>query len=555
MAKQVLFGEAAREALLRGINKVADAVKATIGPRGRNVVLERSYGAPLITNDGVSIAKEINLADKFENMGAEIAKEVADKTNDAAGDGTTTSVILFQAIVNEGLKKLATGANPMVLRRGIEDATTHVIESLQKMAKPVKAKEEIQQVATIAAESEEIGKIIADTIDKVGQDGVVTVEESQSIGIQSEVVEGIEFDKGYVSPYMVTNPERMDAEYKEPLILITDQKISAIKDILPLIEKVADEGVKSLVIIADEIEGEALATFVVNKLRGIFSVLGLKAPGYGDRKKDILEDIAVTVGAKVVSSDLGIKLENAELSMLGRAKRIIATKDRTTIIGGKGKKANIEARVEQLKKQLSLTESKFDKEKIQERIGKLSQGVAVLYVGAATETEMKYLKLKIEDAVHATKAAIAEGIVPGGGVALVKAGEKVAKKFKESKVYLDSSKGKKESEYVTGYLALLTALSLPLQQIAENAGREDATTIVKQVKEAKGEAVGYDAAVAEYKEKVEMEDLVEKGIIDPVKVERLALQNASSAAAVLLTTEVAVGEEPAKESKPHGHEH
>ncbi|HXK35055.1 MAG TPA: chaperonin GroEL [Candidatus Paceibacterota bacterium] len=555
MAKQVLFGEAAREALLRGINKVADAVKATIGPRGRNVVLERSYGAPLITNDGVSIAKEINLADKFENMGAEIAKEVADKTNDAAGDGTTTSVILFQAIVNEGLKKLATGANPMVLRRGIEDATTHVIESLQKMAKPVKAKEEIQQVATIAAESEEIGKIIADTIDKVGQDGVVTVEESQSIGIQSEVVEGIEFDKGYVSPYMVTNPERMDAEYKEPLILITDQKISAIKDILPLIEKVADEGVKSLVIIADEIEGEALATFVVNKLRGIFSVLGLKAPGYGDRKKDILEDIAVTVGAKVVSSDLGIKLENAELSMLGRAKRIIATKDRTTIIGGKGKKANIEARVEQLKKQLSLTESKFDKEKIQERIGKLSQGVAVLYVGAATETEMKYLKLKIEDAVHATKAAIAEGIVPGGGVALVKAGEKVAKKFKESKVYLDSSKGKKESEYVTGYLALLTALSLPLQQIAENAGREDATTIVKQVKEAKGEAVGYDAAVAEYKEKVEMEDLVEKGIIDPVKVERLALQNASSAAAILLTTEVAVGEEPAKESKPHGHEH
>src|SRR3972149_784707 len=555
MAKQVLFGEAAREAWLRGINKVADAVKATIGPRGRNVVLERSYGAPLITNDGVSIAKEINLADKFENMGAEIATEVADKTNDAAGDGPTNPVILFQAIVNEGLKKLATGANPMVLRRGIEDATTHVIESLQKMAKPVKAKEEIQQVATIAAESEEIGKIIADTIDKVGQDGVVTVEESQSIGIQSEVVEGIEFDKGYVSPYMVTNPERMDAEYKEPLILITDQKISAIKDILPLIEKVADEGVKSLVIIADEIEGEALATFVVNKLRGIFSGLGLKARGYGARKKNILEDIAVTVGAKVVSSDLGIKLENAELSMLGRAKRIIATKDRTTIIGGKGKKANIEARVEHLKKQLSLTESKFDKEKIQERIGKLSQGVAVLYVGAATETEMKYLKLKIEDAVHATKAAIAEGIVPGGGVALVKAGEKVAKKFKESKVYLDSSKGKKESEYVTGYLALLTALSLPLQQIAENAGREDATTIVKQVKEAKGEAVGYDAAVAEYKEKGEREDLVEKGIIDPVKVERLALQNASSAAAILLTTEVAVGEEPAKESKPHGHEH
>jgi len=530
-------------ALLAGINKVALAVKITIGPRGRNVVLEKSYGAPTITNDGVSIAKEINLSDKFENMGVEITKEVAEKTNDAAGDGTTTSIILFQAIVSEGMKRLNTGANPMVLRKGIEDASLAVAEALKDMANPVKTKQEIRQVATISAESEEIGKIIADTIDKVDKDGVVTVEESQSIGIESEVVEGMQFDKGFVSPYMITNPERMEAEYKDISILITDKKITAIKDIIPLIERVLETGEKNLVIIADDIEGEALATFVVNKLRGIFNVLAIKAPGYGDRKKEILEDIAATVGAKVISEDVGIKLENIEVSMLGHAKRIIATKDKTTIVGGKGKKADIEARVNQLKKQLENTESKFDQEKIAERIGKLSQGVAVIRVGAATETEMKYLKLKLEDAVNATKAAIEEGIIPGGGVAFVKVKEKVEKKF--------DKKGHK-SEYVAGYEALLSALEMPLKQISINAGRENVEGVIEKVKNTRGDAMGFDAAEVSEKDEIEMVNLIEKGIIDPVKVARLALQNATSAASILLTTEVLVAEEK-EEKKPHEH--
>ena len=542
-AKQIIFGEKARLALLAGINKVALAVKITIGPRGRNVVLEKSYGAPTITNDGVSIAKEINLSDKFENMGVEITKEVAEKTNDAAGDGTTTSIILFQAIVSEGMKRLNTGANPMVLRKGIEDASLAVAEALKDMANPVKTKQEIRQVATISAESEEIGKIIADTIDKVDKDGVVTVEESQSIGIESEVVEGMQFDKGFVSPYMITNPERMEAEYKDVSILITDKKITAIKDIIPLIERVLETGEKNLVIIADDIEGEALATFVVNKLRGIFNVLAIKAPGYGDRKKEILEDIAATVGAKVISEDVGIKLENIEVSMLGHAKRIIATKDKTTIVGGKGKKADIEARVNQLKKQLENTESKFDQEKIAERIGKLSQGVAVIRVGAATETEMKYLKLKLEDAVNATKAAIEEGIIPGGGVAFVKVKEKVEKKF--------DKKGHK-SEYVAGYEALLSALEMPLKQISINAGRENVEGVIEKVKNTRGDAMGFDAAEVSEKDEIEMVNLIEKGIIDPVKVARLALQNATSAASILLTTEVLVAEEK-EEKKPHEH--
>ena len=542
-AKQIIFGEKARLALLAGINKVALAVKITIGPRGRNVVLEKSYGAPTITNDGVSIAKEINLSDKFENMGVEITKEVAEKTNDAAGDGTTTSIILFQAIVSEGMKRLNTGANPMVLRKGIEDASLAVAEALKDMANPVKTKQEIRQVATISAESEEIGKIIADTIDKVDKDGVVTVEESQSIGIESEVVEGMQFDKGFVSPYMITNPERMEAEYKDISILITDKKITAIKDIIPLIERVLETGEKNLVIIADDIEGEALATFVVNKLRGIFNVLAIKAPGYGDRKKEILEDIAATVGAKVISEDVGIKLENIEVSMLGHAKRIIATKDKTTIVGGKGKKADIEARVNQLKKQLENTESKFDQEKIAERIGKLSQGVAVIRVGAATETEMKYLKLKLEDAVNATKAAIEEGIIPGGGVAFVKVKEKVEKKF--------DKKGHK-SEYVAGYEALLSALEMPLKQISINAGRENVEGVIEKVKNTRGDAMGFDAAEVSEKDEIEMVNLIEKGIIDPVKVARLALQNATSAASILLTTEVLVAEEK-EEKKPHEH--
>ena len=414
MAKQIIFNEDARKALKRGVNKVSDAVRITLGPRGRNVVFDKGYGAPMITNDGVSIAKEITLGDKMENMGAEIVKEVAQKTNDVAGDGTTTAVVLAQSIINEGLKKTAMGVNAMGIRLGIEAATKEMVEVLRGIAKPIKERSEIVQVATISSESAEIGKIIADTIEKVGKDGVVTVEESQSFGIESEVVEGLQFDKGYVTPYMMTNAERMEAEYTDASILITDKKISTIQEILPLLEKIAHTGKKELVIIADDVDGEALTTFVLNKLRGTFSVLAVKAPGYGDRKKDMLEDIAITTGGRVISEDVGVKLENAELSMLGGARRVIATKENTVIVGGRGKKANIENRANQLRTQLEKTESKFDKEKLEERVAKLSGGVAVIKVGAATETEMKYKKLKIEDAVNATKAAIEEGIVPGG---------------------------------------------------------------------------------------------------------------------------------------------
>src|SRR3989344_1432734 len=418
MAKQILFNQDARESIKNGVDILADAVKITIGPRCRNVVLDKGYGAPTVTNDGVTIAKDITLKDKFENMGAEIVKEVASKTNDTAGDGTTTSVIITQALVEIGFKKSLVGANSMGIRRGIEMATRDAIETLKKMSKPIKAENEVRQVATIAAESLEIGAIIAETIKKIGKDGVVTVEESQTFGVDSEMVEGLEFDKGYLSHYMITNAERMEAEYRDPAILVTDKKISTIKDILPLLEKLATSGKKDLVIIAEDVEGEALTTFIVNKLRGGFNVLAVKTPGYGDRKKEMLADIAVTIGAKVISEELGIKLENAELSMLGRASRVVSTKDNTVIVGGKGKKSEIEARIRSLDAQRKDTTSKFDVEKLDERIGKLSGGVAVIKVGAATETEMKYLKLKIEDAVNATKAAIAEGIVAGGGSAL-----------------------------------------------------------------------------------------------------------------------------------------
>jgi chaperonin GroEL len=410
MAKQVIFDADVRAALKRGVDIVAGAVRVTIGPKGRNVALDRSWGGPQITNDGVSIAKEITLPDKFENMGAAIVKEVATKTNDKAGDGTTTAVVLTQAIIHEGLKRTALGANAMMVRRGIEAAAKDAVVELQKMAKPVKGKEDIRQVATISAESEELGKTIGDIVEKVGKDGVVTVEESQSMGIESDFVEGMEFDKGFVSAYMITNPDRMEAEIKDATVLVTDKKISSVKEILPILEKVAQQGRKELVIIADDVDGEALTTFIVNKLKGVFNILAVKAPGYGDRKKEMLQDIATTLGAQVISEDVGIKLENAELTMLGRAARIVATKDSTTIVGGKGKKADIEARVASLKTQRENTDSKYDKEKIDERIAKLTGGVAVLRVGAATETEMKYLKDKIEDAVNATKAAIAEGI-------------------------------------------------------------------------------------------------------------------------------------------------
>jgi|SRR5665213_707111 len=531
MAKQVIFDEQVRSALKRGVDIVANAVKVTLGPKGRNVALAKSWGGPTITNDGVSIAKEIELADKFENMGAAIVKEVATKTNDKAGDGTTTAVVLTQAIIREGLKRTALGANAMMVRRGIEAAAKDAVEELKKMAKPIKGKSDIRQVATISAESKELGETIAQTVEKVGKDGVVTVEESQSIGIEMEYVEGMEFDKGYVSAYLVTNPERMEAEARDVPILITDKKISTVKDILPLLEKVAQSGKKDLVIIADDVDGEALATFIINKLKGGFSVLAIKAPGYGDRKKELLQDIAITVGAQVVSEDLGIKLENAELNMLGRANRIVSTKDSTTIVGGKGKKADIEARVSQLRTQLDNTDSKYDKEKVEERIAKLTGGVAVIRVGAATETEMKYLKDKIEDAVNATKAAIAEGIVPGGGAALAKVGAKLAKKID----------GKAHDEYAVGYRILTSALSAPLMQIAQNAGREDAAVILQEVVR-RGGAMGFNAAAEG--DDMEIVDMFEAGIIDPVKVTRSCVQNAASAAAVLLTTEAAVADIP-----------
>lgn len=533
MSKKILYNEDARKSLKKGVDAVADAVKITIGPRGRNVVLDKGYGAPTITNDGVSIAKEITLKDRFENMGAEIIKEVATRTNDIAGDGTTTSVVLTQAIVAEGMKHTTMGVNSMGVRFGIEAAAKDIVTALKSIAKPIKTDEEIRQVANISAESVELGNIIADTIKKVGKDGVVTVEESQSLGLESEVTEGIEFDKGYISAYMVTNAERMEAEYSDPAILITDKKVSSIKEVLPLLEKLAQSGKKDLVIIAEDIDGEALSTFIVNKLRGSFNVLAIKAPGYGDRKKEMLADIAVTVGAQVISEDVGVTFENADVSMLGKARKVISTKDNTIIVGGKGKKSDIDERVSQLKKQKEGTESKFDKEKIDERIAKLSGGIAVIRVGAATETEMKYLKLKIEDAVNATKAAIEEGIVAGGGVALIKAAQKVH----------DSMSGKKHpsKEFELGYTIVLKSLEAPLKQIAMNAGKDDGSVIVEKVKNGKGNA-GYDALKDEM-----INDMISSGIVDPVKVTRLGVQNACSASAILLTTEASIAEEPKEE--------
>ncbi len=535
MAKQVIFGEDVKKRLQKGVDTVANAVKVTLGPRGRNVILDKGFGGPTITNDGVSIAREITLKDKFENMGAEIIKEVANKTNEVAGDGTTTATVLTQALVNEGLKQTTMGVNAMAVRTGMEHAALDVVAALKEMATKISSLDEIKQVATISAESVELGEKIAETIDKVGKDGVVTVEESQSFGIETELTEGMEFDKGYVSPYMVTNPERMESEYKNAHILITDKKISSVQEILPLLEKIAQTGKKELVIIADDVEGEALATFVVNKLKGGFSVLAVKAPGYGDRKKELLADIAATTGGQVISEDIGLKLETVELNQLGSADRVVATKDTTTIVGGKGEKSAITERVATLKMQHSQTTSKFDKEKIEERIAKLSGGVAVIRVGAATETEMKYLKLKIEDAVNATKAAIEEGIVPGGGTALARAAVIVEKNLMTKK---DLSR-----EELIGYNIVLKALEVPLKQIADNTGKHDGAVIVEKVRQAGGNA-GYDAAKGEM-----IEDMIKAGIIDPVKVERSGVQHAVSAAAILLTSEAAIADEP-EENKP-----
>ena len=529
MAKKVLFDADARTAIKRGIDVAAKAVKVTLGPRGRNVILDKGYGGPHMTNDGVTIAKEISLKDKFENMGAEIVKEVANKTNDLAGDGTTTSVVLFQALVDEGMKHTAMGVNAMLVRSGMEKAAEATVKALKSIAKPVAGDKDIKQVATISAESAEIGETIAEVIAEVGQNGVVTVEESQSFGVDKEVVEGLEFDRGYVSPYMITNAEKMSAEYKDPAILITDKKVASIQEVLPVLEAVARTGRKELVIIADDVEGEALTTFVVNRLKGTFNVLAVKAPGYGDRKKEMLQDIATMTGGTVISEETGLKLDKTELGQLGRASKIIATKDSTIIVGGKGGKKDIDSRVSALKKQLDETTSKFDKEKLEERIAKLSGGVAVIRVGAATETEMKYLKDKIEDAVNATKAAIAEGIVPGGGTALVKAAQKV-------EAETDWKKLGKEEE--VGYRIVLAALQKPLKQIAMNAGRDSGEVIVDEVKKAKGFA-GYDAVKDEV-----VVDMVAAGIIDPVKVTRGGVQHAVSAAAILLTTEAAIADEP-----------
>lgn len=527
MAKQILFGEDARKAIQAGLAKAAHAVKVTLGPRGRNVVLDKGYGGPRITNDGVSIAKEISFKDKFENMGAEIVKEVANKTNDGAGDGTTTTVVLLEAMVEQGLAQIVKGANAMAIRSGMEAARDAAVAELAKMAKPVAGKSDVKQVASISAESEELGTIIAQTVEKVGSSGVVTVEESQGMELSSEVVEGLQIDKGYVSAYMVTNAERMEAEMKDASILLTDKKISNVQEILPLLEKVAQSGKRELVIVADDVEGDALTTFVVNRLKGAFSVLAIKAPGYGDRKKEMLADIAAVTGGQVISGETGTTFESATLSMLGKAARVIATKDATTFVGGKGKKADINARAEQLKTLAENTSSKFDKEKLEERVAKLTGGVAVIRVGAATETEMKYLKDKIDDAVKATKAAMEEGIVPGGGTALAK----VAKK-------LEAMGGPRGADQETGFKIVTDALTQPLRQIALNSGKDDASVIVSKVQAGKSTA-GYDAVKDEI-----IEDMVDAGIIDPVKVARKAVENAVSAAAILLTTEAAVADIP-----------
>lgn len=543
MPKQLKFDEQARQELKKGVDELANAVRVTLGPRGRNVVLDKGFGTPTITNDGVTIAKEIELEDKFQNMGAELIKEVAEKTNDVAGDGTTTAVVLAQEIIEEGLKNVTAGTDPLGIKKGIDRAVKATIKALNKIKKPVKTKKEIAQVATIASEDEEVGDLIAGVMEEVGKDGVVTVEESQTFGLSKELVEGLQFDKGYVSPYMITNVERMEAEYKEPYILITDQKISAINDILPLLEKLTKAGSKELVIIADEVEGEALATLVVNKLRGTFNALAVKAPGFGDRRKEMLEDIAIVTGGKVISEEIGLKLENAEINMLGEADKIIATKENTTIVGGKGNKAEIEKRIKQIKIQIEQSDSEFDKEKLQERLAKLSGGVAVIRVGAATETEMKHKKFKIEDALNATRAAIEEGIVPGGGVALIKA------------VYsMDEFLGENLSEEEKiGVNIIKKALVSPLRQIAENAGIKDISIMVDDIKKVENTTIGYDFTKTDSKDlKKGRVDMMEAGIVDPLKVTRSALENAASMASIFLTTETAVTDIPEKKEPGYG---
>jgi len=526
MAKKIEFGERARQHLVAGVNKVANAVKVTLGPKGRNVVLDKGFGSPTITNDGVTIAKEIELEDKFENIGAELVKEVASKTNDTAGDGTTTATLLAQAMIAQGMKNVAAGANPMGIRRGIHKAVEKVIENIKEQSKLIETKEERAQVATISAQDKEVGKMIANVMEKVGKDGVITVEESQTFGLEEETVEGLQFDKGYISPYMITDPEKMESTLGDPMVLITDQKISAIKDILPILEGITKMGKKEILIIADEVEGEALATLVVNKLRGTLNALAVKAPGFGDNRKAIMEDIAIVTGGQVISEEKGLKLEKVGVDMLGKADKVIATKDNTTIVGGKGNKDSIEDRVASIRRQIAQSDSEFDKEKLQERLAKLSGGVAIIRVGAATETEQKEKQHRVEDALEATKAAVEEGIVAGGGVALLRAVESLKEEIKL------------EEDEATGVEIVKNSLEEPLRQIAVNAGKEG-SVVVEKVRSLKG-AEGYNAELDKY------EDLLKAGIVDPAKVTRLAVQNASSIASMLLTTEAVVGEIPEK---------
>ena len=520
MAKDIKYGVEARKALEAGVNKLADTVRVTLGPKGRNVVLDKSFGTPLITNDGVTIAKEVELEDAFENMGAQLVKEVATKTNDVAGDGTTTATVLAQAMINEGMKNLAAGANPIILRKGMKKATDVAVEAIAKMSEPIKGKEQIARVAAISASDDEVGSLVADAMEKVTNEGVITIEESKTMKTELDLVEGMQFDRGYVSAYMCTDMEKMEANLDDPYILITDKKISNIQDILPVLEELVKSGQK-LLIIAEDVEGEALTTLIVNKLRGTFNVEAVKAPGYGDRRKDMIKDIAVLTGGTVISEELGLDLKDATLASLGRAKSVKVQKENTVIVDGQGSKADIEKRVAQIKAQLSETTSEFDKEKLQERLAKLSGGVAVIRVGAATETEMKEAKLRMEDALNATRAAVEEGIIAGGGSAYIHASKEVEKLVATL-----------EGDERTGAKIILKALEAPLFRIVENAGLEG-SVVVNKVRES-SEGVGFDAFREEYV------DMVKAGILDPAKVTRSALQNANSVASTLLTTESAV---------------
>lgn len=526
MAKTLLFGEEARRSMQAGVDKLANTVKVTLGPKGRNVILDKKFGSPLITNDGVTIAREIELEDAYENMGAQLVKEVATKTNDVAGDGTTTATLLAQAIIREGLKNVTAGANPILIRNGIKTAVEKAVEEIQKISKPVNGKEDIARVAAISAADEKIGKLIADAMEKVGNEGVITVEESKSMGTELDVVEGMQFDRGYVSAYMVTDTEKMEAVLDNPLILITDKKISNIQDLLPLLEQIVQAG-KKLLIIADDIEGEAMTTLVVNKLRGTFTCVGVKAPGFGDRRKEMLQDIATLTGGVVISDEVGGDLKEVTLDMLGEAESVKVTKESTTIVNGRGNSEEIKNRINQIKLQLEATTSEFDKEKLQERLAKLAGGVAVVKVGAATETELKESKLRIEDALAATKAAVEEGIVPGGGTAYVNVINEVAKLTSDI-----------QDEQV-GINIIVRSLEEPMRQIAYNAGLEG-SVIIEKVKNSDA-GVGFDALRGEYK------DMIKAGIVDPTKVTRSALQNAASVASTFLTTEAAVADIPEKE--------